>query len=83
MFSIVLHKEKVGTEYYEVSDPVGGKTRAIFFRYIDNPDDTKVHIEVNGVMATCKITDLKDKIINVLSVALNIRNRYDDVAIKK
>ena len=83
MFNIILRKEKVGTEYYEVNDKLGSKTRASFFRYEDNPDDKKVHIEVNGVMDTCKITDLKDKIINVLNVALNIRNRFDDISPKK
>jgi len=82
MFSIVKRKEKIGTEFFEVRDTVGGKTRATFFRYIDKPKDKKVHMEVNGVMDTANITELKDKIINVLNVALNIQKRFDDISLK-
>ena len=80
MFNIILRKEKVGTEYYQIDDKVGQNTRAVFFRYRDNPKDTKVHFEVNGVMETCSISDLKDTIINVLNVALNIRKRVEDIS---
>ena len=80
MFTIIKRKEKVGTEYYEVQDNVGSTVRASFFRYDDNPSDKKIHFEINGVMNTCNIIDLKTKLVSSISVAMNIKKRVDDIS---
>ena len=80
MFAIVKRKEKIGTEFYEVRDNIGDRVRASFFRYEDNKDDKKVHYEINGVMNTCNITDLKTKMISSISVAMNIKTRVDEIS---
>ena len=80
MFLIVKRKEKIGTEYYEVQDKIGNTVRALFFRYEDNPTDKKVHYEINGVMNTCGINDLKTQLVSSISVAMNIKTRVDEIS---